>query len=209
MNRQRQQQRRRRHFNPTVLLVFLIAVIICHSSNALDNNTDNDSNNNTVSVGTEETLVDTTTLPPQQAQQTTSTDPCSRATTCVECQTAALLMPSTPGKTCLWEVLPVEPSESDPKSNNNNKDNSNLNACQMKTGEHQVDMCAMLADGIDKTGFQGGLLLLVALVAGLAYGRCKIMGAGSSFASVTSAASDLGSILNHSSKGKTTKRSET
>ena len=117
-------------------------------------------------------------------------------------------MSSMPGKTCLWEVLPVEPSESDPKSNKDNN-NSNLHACQIKTGEHQVDMCAMLADGIDKNGFQGGLLLLVALVAGLAYGRCKIMGAGSSFASVTSAASDLGSILNHSSKGKTTKRSET
>ena len=159
------------------------------------------------------------TLPPQeqQVQAATNNDPCPDAKTCLECHTAAQVVSSNlPGKTCRWKGLLVDSTESDPNSinnNNNNDINSNQDACQQEVADYHEEMCTLPEgkghDGVDKTRFQGGLLLLVAVVVGLAYGRCKIMGAGSSFASVTSAATDLGSILNHSSNGRTTKRSET
>jgi hypothetical protein len=134
----------------------------------------------------------------QQQQQQQQQDPCPTARSCTDCRTAAMVASSmTEGYTCLW---------------------SEARSCLSAQAPAMPNMCAIEDEDYDSegssAGSMGSWMVLILLVAGLAYGRFKIMGAGSSFANFSSAASDFGSILNHSKTsnqrgGASEKHSET
>jgi hypothetical protein len=113
----------------------------------------------------------------QQQQQ--HQDPCPSARSCTECRTAALVAASTTqGYTCLW---------------------TESRYCLLELAQAMPNMCAAENENYyDSEGSSmGSWVVLILLVAGLAYGRFYIMGAGSSSTNFSSVATFV-SILNQS-----------